>query len=133
MLESLELLLLGSRDEVNAVHPRMRIFSAIPNCKACAATLTCFSRYGCLSTWSPVFDRRMAELAKWVILSLLKKCKTTCHSPSPPPQAGWSTCLRCSHLRGRDEVQNELGVGTTIDSRHFSPGYENGFKQLNAN
>lgn len=73
MLESLELLLLGSRDEVNAVHPRMRIFSAIPNCKACAATLTCFSRYGCLSTWSPVFDRRMAELAKWVILSLLKK------------------------------------------------------------
>lgn len=67
-----------------------------PQLARLAQTLTCLSQYG-ISVCSYVFDGNLEELAKWVILSLIEKCETTCHSLSPPPVGQSSFFLKSSH------------------------------------
>lgn len=74
------------------------------------------SIYLCVGSW-------VGEEATWMSLSLIKKCKTICHSLSLPEVEPVNIFLEMLTLGRKEEVWREMVavVGIMTDSHHFFP------------
>lgn len=117
---------LRSQDEMEAPGQKWRS----SQCKDYTAIVTCFAPRWvfvytcmCISMWVSIYlcvDIRVGELAKWMSLSLMKTCKTICHSLSGPGLGPVNIFLGCSHTEGK-RWTTKWGWNTMTDSHHFFP------------
>ena len=80
----------------------------------------------------------MEQLAKWGILSFIKKDETSCHSLPPLPPNKWATQQFWVAQALRDEAPDKMKSGgergkLATDNQNFYPGYEDKSRPLNAN